>query len=30
VPLKYVRIGAAVIFLALGVWQAAELVGVLK
>ncbi|ATC32590.1 UPF0016 domain-containing protein [Caulobacter vibrioides] len=30
VPLKYVRIGAAVIFLALGVWQAAELLGVLK
>jgi putative Ca2+/H+ antiporter (TMEM165/GDT1 family) len=30
VPLKYVRIGAAVIFLLLGLWQAAELLGVLK
>ena len=30
VPLKYVRIGAAVIFLALGLWQVAELAGVLR
>ncbi|USQ94611.1 TMEM165/GDT1 family protein [Caulobacter sp. RL271] len=30
VPLKYVRIGAAVIFLLLGLWQVAELVGILK
>ena len=30
VPLKYVRIGAAVIFLALGLWQVAELTGVFK
>lgn len=30
VPLKYVRIGAAVIFLLLGLWQAAELLGLLK
>lgn len=30
VPLKYVRIGAAVIFLVLGLWQATELLGVLK
>lgn len=30
VPLKYVRIGAAVIFLLLGLWQATELLGVLK
>jgi putative Ca2+/H+ antiporter (TMEM165/GDT1 family) len=30
VPLKYVRIGAAVIFLGLGLWQVAELVGVLR
>lgn len=28
VPLNYVRIGAAVIFLALGLWQVAELLGV--
>ena len=28
VPLKYVRIGAAVIFLVLGLWQVAELMGV--
>lgn len=30
VPLKYVRIGAALIFLLLGLWQAAELLGLLK
>lgn len=30
VLLKYVRIGAAVIFLLLGLWQAAELLGALK
>jgi Ca2+/H+ antiporter, TMEM165/GDT1 family len=30
VPLKYVRMGAALIFLALGLWQAAELTGLLK
>ena len=29
VPLKYVRMGAALIFLGLGVWQVAELTGVL-
>ncbi|WP_168074735.1 TMEM165/GDT1 family protein [Caulobacter sp. SSI4214] len=30
VPLKYVRMGAAAIFLLLGVWQVAELTGLLK
>ena len=30
VPLKYVRMGAALIFLLLGLWQVAELTGVLK
>jgi len=30
VPLKYVRIGAALIFLLLGLWQVAELTGILK
>ncbi|MBO9708757.1 MAG: TMEM165/GDT1 family protein [Caulobacter sp.] len=30
VPLKYVRMGAALIFLLLGVWQVAELTGLLK
>ncbi len=30
VPLKYVRMGAALIFLLLGVWQAAELLGLFK
>ncbi len=30
VPLKYVRMGAALIFLLLGLWQVAELTGLLK
>jgi putative Ca2+/H+ antiporter (TMEM165/GDT1 family) len=30
VPLKYVRMGAALIFLVLGIWQVAELTGLLK
>ena len=30
VPLKYVRMGAAAIFLLLGVWQVAELTGAMK